>query len=216
MNFVIVNVNVLSMLKRVFLIFVSMVFTLLAKGQYISTDNYTGTFVDPNSWVGNIPSAAGVNANTDIFGYIISNTTLSFNNNVILTIHDTLIIHGDLNLGVNAELNLGTAAVCIVYGNVVMKNKADLALGSHFIVTGDFTAKGNNQTLTIEPGAAIYILGTVTSSNLPGLQCDNTSTYVPPGDIDCVFGDIISMEDNENTEDGIYDFFVSEDELNLE
>ena len=190
--------------KILIFVVVAVALPLLVSGQFISLDNYTGDFANDNSWNGGIaPNPAGVTENTDIYGYITCNSPLKINVGYVLTVHDTLIVHGNLTLANGADLILNLGAVCIVYGDLITNNKVVLNVGSHFIITGDYV--GSNSEVIPDDGAAIYILGDV-PTGVDGLTCDNTSTYVPPGDVDCVFGDIISMEDNENTEDGIYDF----------
>lgn len=188
------------------------------QGQFTSKDNYTGLFSDNYSWEGGTaPNSSNVNSFTTINGFITSNSSLTIAKKTSFTVHDTLIIYGNLNISLDANFNIEAGAICIVYGNVDAENKVELAFGSHFVVTGNFKATGNS-TVDINPGAAVYILGEVDVVNMPELKCDNTSCkpeeYVPPGDNCCARGDIISMEDNENDEGGIYDFFVEGDALN--
>jgi len=186
-----------------------------AFGQYISRDNYTGTFTDTNSWTGGVaPNPANVNNNTDIYGFITCNADLEISGNVNLTVNDTLVVNGNLVLQNKANLTISNGAICIINGNVTAVNKLNLDFGSHFIVTGNFTASENQTDVTFSEGAAIYILGTVDAGNLLGFNCDNSSGYIPPGsDVGCRYGDIISLEDNENTYSGIYDFIVGSDSL---
>ncbi len=187
----------------------------VALSQYVTVDNYTGFFNDVNSWVsGNMPNTSGVNDDTEINGNITCNSNLTISGDVDLTINDTLIISGDLLLQNKASLTIANGAICIVYGNVTATNKLNLDFGSHFVVTGDFTASENQTDVIFNEGAAIYILGNVNAGDLQGFNCDNSSNYVPPGtDEECRYGDIISLEDNENNESGIYDFFVINDSL---
>ncbi|MDT8309540.1 MAG: HYR domain-containing protein [Bacteroidales bacterium] len=190
-------------------------FSALVSAQYTSLNNHTGSFTDAGSWENNsAPNPAGIDDDTNIYGYITCDTGITINKYKTVTVYDTLLIHGDLFIDLDANFIIETGAVCIIYGNVTAKNKVDLAFGSHFVVTGNFDATGGQTTVDINSGAAIYILGTVTASNLPELECvSGTSDYIPPGDINCARGDIISLEDNENNDDGIYDFFVGGDEL---
>lgn len=134
-----------------------------------------------------------------------------------LTVNDTLIIYGDLVLANKAEMHLTDGAVCIVYGNVDITNKIVLDFNSHFIVTGSLIHQGSedNVDLNVADSASIYILGDV-DEHFPTMVCDSTTVanYEPPGDSAiCERGDIISLEDNENNEGGLYDLISSGDSL---
>jgi len=127
----------------------------------------------------------------------------------IIAENDTLIITGTLELKQGATLTIETNAVCIIYGDLIVKNSVNLSVGAHLIVGGNVEAPSasNKVNLYVDPSAAFYILGTV-SDNSTDFICDNTSNYDPPGDNSCNYGDIISLEDNENDSTGIYDLFV--------
>ncbi|MCY1720788.1 hypothetical protein OU798_10560 [Prolixibacteraceae bacterium Z1-6] len=132
----------------------------------------------------------------------------------ILTVNDTLIITGDLSFGADAIFNLNDGAVCIIYGDLELNNKVNLSIGAHLIVGGSLTATSNAQKIDvqIDSTAAVYILGDVDSTAISGITCPTPEEYVPhTTSTECNFGDIISLEDNENDSTGIYDFFVSGD-----
>jgi len=152
-----------------------------------------------------------------IDNYTIYNNGLDVDANDRLIVNDTLIVYGNLMLGNNADLIINDGAVCIVYGDVEITNKIVLSFNSYFVVTGNLVHNGSatNVDLEVDENASIYILGDV-DENFPTMVCDQstTSSYVPPGDSAiCERGDIISLEDNENNEGGLYDWIVNNDSL---
>lgn len=132
----------------------------------------------------------------------------------ILVVNDTLIVNGNLSFRTDAELVINPGAVCIIYGNLSLSNKVNLSIGAHLIVGGNLTATANSNKISvqIDSSAAVYVMGDVDSVNISGLNCPTPEEYIPyTGSAICNFGDIISMEDNENDSTGIYDLFVSGD-----
>ena len=135
--------------------------------------------------------------------------TVATGQTLVVSENDTLIITGTLELKNSAILTIETNAVCIIYGDLIVKNQVNLSVGAHLVVGGNLDAPSGSGKVVVDvaPTAAFYILGTV-SDNSDDFNCDNTSDYDPPGDTSCNYGDIISMEDNENDSTGIYDLFV--------
>ncbi len=152
--------------------------------------------------------AASAQTKTVIDGDVIVGT----NQTRVIAENDTLIIKGTLELKQGAILTIEANAVCIIYGDLIVKNSVNLSVGAQLIVGGNLEAPSGSDkvVLDVDPEAAFYILGTV-SDNSGDFSCDNTSNYDPPGDNTCNYGDIISLEDNENDSTGIYDLFVSGD-----
>jgi|GEM_PF-965359 len=144
---------------------------------------------------------------------IIDGDVVVDNSDVLLVEqYDTLIITGNLTLKNSAIFTIEENAVCIIYGNFIANNKVDLMVGAYLIIGGNLKAPAgsNKLTLNVDSDAAMYVLGDVDDKG--GLfDCENTSVYDPPGDGACNYGDIISLEDNENDSTGIYDFFVGGD-----
>lgn len=136
--------------------------------------------------------------------------------NDTLTINDTLLVYGNLELANKSYMTLREGAVCIVYGDVITGNTIDLSFNSYFIVTGSLTHVGssNNVELNVGDSASVYILGDV-NEDFTTMVCDSTSVsnYDPPGGTGCERGDIIALEDNENGDGGLYDFIVNGDSI---
>ncbi|WP_303925095.1 hypothetical protein [Draconibacterium sediminis] len=148
---------------------------------------------------------ASAQTKTVIEGDLIVET----NKTRVIAENDTLIVTGTLELKQGAILTIEANAVCIIYGDLIVKNSVNLSVGAKLIVGGNLEApSGSGKVeLDVDPAAAFYILGTV-SDNSGDFNCGNTSNYDPPGDNTCNYGDIISLEDNENDSTGIYDLFV--------
>ncbi len=168
-----------------------------ATGQdFVSKDNYTGEWNDPDSWVeGESPGVDHIDADVDIFGYISSGTSIDYHRG-LLTVHDTLIIHGDLTLGNNADLSLNEGAVLIIYGNLSIANRVDIAANGTLVVTGDMTKSGSSSQGSFNSESEppqVYIGGSVPEmddSNV--LECD-TEGHEHTG---CNYGDMDDAEDS--------------------
>lgn len=130
----------------------------------------------------------------------------------VIAENDTLIITGSLELKQGAILTIEANAVCIIYGDLIVKNSVNLSVGAKLIVGGNFDVSSASGKVVVDTKSSegFYVLGTVTYKDVQ-FTCDNTSDYNPPGDENCNYGDIISLEDNENDSTGIYDLFVSGD-----
>lgn len=142
--------------------------------------------------------------------YTYWDTDASIGTKDTLIVNDTLTVTGNLNIGEGAILKINKGAVCIIYGSLILKNKVDLSIGAYLVVGGDLTTTGSKFTADINSSATVYVLGTV-STDIVGMDCNNPSSYVPYNDDPCNYGNIISMEDNENDSTGIYDLFVGGD-----
>ncbi|MEQ8904342.1 T9SS type A sorting domain-containing protein [Ekhidna sp.] len=137
-------------------------FALIA--QETSLNNYTGDWGNNASWSGgwtdgspaflNLPET---NADITIQGNIKVGTTvtdqdLTFSANkeaYDFTINDTLIVHGDVTFANKAmNLNLGDDAVFIIFGDLVMNNRINIASGGTLVVTGNFHKNGSQGTYT--------------------------------------------------------------------
>uniref|UniRef100_UPI003216BCE2 hypothetical protein n=1 Tax=uncultured Draconibacterium sp. TaxID=1573823 RepID=UPI003216BCE2 len=153
------------------------------------------------------PGAATITINS----YTVKQSDYTINTHDALIVNDTLIVMGNLTVSANAELVLNAGAVCIVYGNLDLKNRVNLEVGAHLIVGGNLTSVNANNTVSTDSNSAVYVLGTV-EGTVEGLTCPEPSEYTPETSTEgCNYGNIISLEDNENDSTGIYDLFVSGD-----
>ncbi|WP_179213328.1 T9SS type A sorting domain-containing protein [Ekhidna lutea] len=132
--------------------------------QETSLNNYTGDWGNNASWSGgwtdgspaflNLPET---NADITIQGNIkvgttVSDQDLTFSANkdaYDLTVNDTLVVHGDVTFANKAmNLNLGDDGVFIIFGDLEMNNKINIASGGTLVVSGNFHKNGSQGTYT--------------------------------------------------------------------
>lgn len=125
--------------------------------------------------------------------YTVNSTMI----NGSLTVNGTLVINGDLSTGVNGEFLMGSGAVVIVKGNVLLGNKCVIDLSSYFIVLGNFTKTGSDQQGSITANNAhIYILGTTTAPPY-FVVCDQYSGTTTNTTSSCDGGTVDALITNE-------------------
>lgn len=132
--------------------------------QETSLNNYTGSWGNNNSWDGGwndgTPAFTGLpetNADITIFGKInvgstSANQNLTFAGNkdaYDFTVNDTLTVYGDVDFA-NKSMNLvlGDGAVFIIFGDLDMNNKVNIASGGTLVVTGNFNKNGSQGSFT--------------------------------------------------------------------
>ncbi|MEQ6169086.1 MULTISPECIES: T9SS type A sorting domain-containing protein [unclassified Ekhidna] len=139
--------------------FLLIFFTLIVVGQETSLNNYSGAWGNNSSWSGGwtdgspaFLSLPETNADITIFGDIEVGTTAANQNLTFaankesydFTVNDTLIVHGDVTFANKAmNLNLGDDAIFIIFGDLEMNNKINIASGGTLVVTGNFHKNGS-------------------------------------------------------------------------
>lgn len=73
-----------------------------------------------------------------------------------LTVNDTLVIYGNLELKNDADITISPGGVLIIVGDFDAKNKVDLAVGGVLVVTGNFSKTGAQGEITND-GGDIYL-----------------------------------------------------------
>jgi hypothetical protein len=73
-----------------------------------------------------------------------------------LTVNDTLVIYGNLELKNDADITINTGGVLIIVGDFDAKNKINLAVGGVIVVTGNFSKNGNQGDI-IDEGGDVYL-----------------------------------------------------------
>ncbi len=146
----------MNRIKSYITISLLIIFTQVAWADKATKNNYSGSWTDNNSWVGgtapptlNLPIPA---ENYTINGYIYAASPsnpqpFSFNggyDSYTITIVDTLIIYGDVDFA-NKSMNLDiqSGGLLIIFGDMVMTNKINVATNGQIIVTGEFNAQGS-------------------------------------------------------------------------
>ncbi len=165
--------------------------------QYISTAQ-VGDWNSAASWQGgNIAPSPQSNYNdvVDIYGRITlknSNYALrTFLGNATLTVYDTLIIEGDLNIEAASDIRIEPGAVLVVYGDFNMTG---------FIIWG---GDGSN-------AGDIVVTGDLNVANQSNFDTQNGNTYVdgnitdPGGNITGTVDPIDSLINNEDLNDLVH------------
>ena len=90
---------------------------------HVSKNNYTGDWTTSTSWSPTwfSPQTNNLTSDITINGYITLNGSLSFSIlPVNLIINDTLVINGDLTLGLLTDLTINGNGILIVRGNLTI------------------------------------------------------------------------------------------------
>ncbi|MGM0550976.1 MAG: hypothetical protein ACQESW_07855 [Bacteroidota bacterium] len=171
------------------------------------TKNVDGSWADAANWI-NAPDnpvpytiSNGNNDTYTIKGKITVNNSLTIEKGT-LTVNDTLIIKGNLSLGNNADMQINEDAVVIVYGDVTIENKVEIATDSYFVIMGDFNKTGSQNQgsfSSTDSPSNVYIGGTV---NVPGdwssdtdgvFNCDGVQDHDDSG---CNYGNGDDLTDD--------------------
>jgi hypothetical protein len=195
-------------MDRIWIYFLGLLFFLTINcslyGQY-ATSSAGGEWTNDAYWGGSAPPYTNVDDDVTVSHRVQSNSSILFDsqgsNKNLLSINDTLIIYGDLTMGLDDDINVGATAVLIIFGDFSAVNKVSVANGGYFVVLGDFTMSGGNQTEYENTGdGQTYVTGEVDVSGvggggIPELDCD------PNVDTTCGYGDGSDL-----FEDPIFDF----------
>jgi hypothetical protein len=185
----------------ILILFLAFAFSLSAQ----TSDTGGGEWTDPNTWVGGVAPADPVVTDITISSYVTSNVDIAFatpgNPKNDFIVDDTLIVYGDLFMGLDDDFTVTANAVLIIFGNFEAVNQVTIENGGYFVVLGDFTMTGGAQTSYDNTGdGQTFITGDVDvdvggGDPVPDLNCD------PDFDPDCGYGDISDLVD-----DPIWDF----------
>ena len=151
------------------LIFFWLITTVTGQISYVSHDNYTGIWLDDNSWT-NVESWApqnpshpttGVANGIDVYGYITRMGDLTINNgDPMVIIYDTLVVDGNTVLGSGASLGVPANGVLVLTGNLTIQGAFNLGNLGRVVVGGDVNV--TNGRLTNHQD--FYVLGTTSTS----------------------------------------------------
>ena len=183
---------------------------VISKAQYTSTTG-GGEWSENSTWSGGVaPPYTNVANDVTINDYVTSDQSIVFdpngNTKDKFTINDTLIIYGDLSLGLDDDFTLGANAVLIIFGNFTAVNKVTIENGGYFVVLGNFAMTGGAQTSYDNTGdGQTFITGDVDTDvgggGVPELECD------PDLDTGCGYGDASDL-----AEDPIWDLIDEVDD----
>lgn len=190
------------MVFLLFLLFVGMRFTT-SPGQEISLNNYTGDWTDNTSWVDNSNPGDSIDGiDVEIFGYLSLTGDLSFDNGTF-TVHDTLVINGNLHLLNSAILSIDTSGILFVDGDYYSENKVEVTSGGTLVVTGEFSMVGAEDQGSFINDGTIFIFDDTpdikSGSEYTDLQCPDPTDYPS----NCAYGDSLDI-----STDPVYDLFT--------
>jgi gliding motility-associated-like protein len=183
---------------------------------HVSKNNYTGYWTTPASWSPPWPFPQTNNLTNDITinGYITLNGSLSFS--ILpcnLIINDTLVINGDLTLGLLTNMTINGNGILIVRGNLTIGEYSNIITNNYIIVTGDIIkiiSPNNGSFISNNNPEKVFIGGNILPTgitnhklNFPALNCTAPITTRYPHS-NCSYGDMTDI-----INDPIYPFFQS-------
>lgn len=160
-----------------------------------------GNWNDPSIWSGSVVPSTEDNVTINSKVTLPMGLTYSINNvnvNGSLTVNGNLTIGGNLSMSNDSLFNMGSSAVVIVKGDVTMANKANISLGSYFIVLGNFSSNGSsNQGSFSINSAHVYILGTVATPYSNISHCPDYNGTTTNSNAGCDYGSYQALITNE-------------------
>ncbi|TRX59137.1 hypothetical protein FNH22_11480 [Fulvivirga sp. M361] len=184
--------------------------SLVAYGQidYDSHDNYTGDWLNNDSWVDLDPTQSWApqtpsdpdnniltnrNANNiDISGYITRRGDLTVEQaNPVITVYDTLLVTGNVILGSGASMNVPANGLLIVTGNLTTKGSFELGNSGRVVVGRDVNVTNGN----INNNQDFYVFGTTNTSG--GGKIDGCDQYDPKCDVPNALDDEDDLRNND-------------------
>jgi len=208
----------IAQIKRIFLLL--WIFWLsgqaVSSQSHVSRNNYTGTWETSASWSPPwlSPQTINLTSNITINGYITVNGSVSFS--ILpcnLIINDTLVINGDLTLGLLTNLTINGSGILIVRGNLTIGEFSNIITNNYIIITGDLLkliSPNNGSFISNNNPEKVFIGGNISptgitnhKSNFPALNC-STPTAIPYPNSNCSYGNLTDIKN-----DPIYPFFQS-------
>ena len=183
---------------------------------HVSRNNYTGDWETSTSWSPpwSSPQTNNLISDITINGYITVNGSLSFS--ILpcnLIINDTLVINGDLTLGLLTNLTVNGNGILIVRGNLKIGAFSNIITNNYIVITGDVLKLGSTNTgsfISNDNPEKVFIGGDISPSslhinkpNFAALNCSAPVTIRYPHS-NCGFGDMTDI-----INDPIYPFFQS-------
>ena len=183
---------------------------------HVSKNNYTGDWTTSTSWSPTwfSPQTNNLTSDITINGYITLNGSLSFSIlPVNLIINDTLVINGDLTLGLLTDLTINGNGIIIVRGNLTIGAFSRIITNNYIVITGNVLKLGSTNTgsfISNNNPEKVFVGGDISptgitnhKSNFPALNCAAPITNRYPHS-NCTYGDLTDI-----INDPIYPFFLS-------
>jgi large repetitive protein len=212
MKFMNVQIKRIILLSWIFWLSVQAVFSQ----SHVSRNNYTGAWETSSSWSPSwaVPQTNNLGSGITINGYITVNSSVSFS---ILPcnfiINDTLVINGDLTLGLLTNLTINGNGILIVRGNLTLGEFSTIITNNYIVVTGNLLkviSPNNGSFISNNNPEKVFIGGNISptgitnhKSNFPALNC-STLTSIQYPNSNCSYGNLTDI-----INDPIYPFFQS-------
>ena len=131
-------------------------FSAFSQQTNVSKDNNFGLWTDNDSWVNGVaPAVENIEDDFLIRGYLRREGNLDFEDNLRMTIRDTLFVTGDFVLQNNAVIRIAPGGVFIVTGDFIANDNALIASAGRLVVKGDISFARNNRMFN-QGAAYIY------------------------------------------------------------
>ena len=184
---------------------------------HVSKNNYTGDWTTSTSWspTWSSPQTNNLTSDITINGYITLNGSLSFS--ILpcnLIINDTLVINGDLTLGLLTDLTINGNGILIVRGNLTIGAFSSIITNNYIVITGDVLKLGSTNTgsfISNDNPEKVFIGGDISPTginrSISRISLRSIAQHQLQPDIrhsNCSYGDMTDI-----INDPIYPFFQS-------
>uniref|UniRef100_UPI003D347BE5 hypothetical protein n=1 Tax=Saccharicrinis sp. 156 TaxID=3417574 RepID=UPI003D347BE5 len=178
--------------------------------------NYTGDWESSTSWSPewNTPIVNNLNNQITIYGFITCNNGVSYESGG-LTVEDTLVINGDLRMGISTSIVIDRDAILIINGSLYIQDESQAIIvkrGAYLIVSGNVMVEGDTYNANFgatDSPPKIFIGGAIepaelTDDDVNYTALDCTEPEVPYTYSGCTFGNLVDL-----SYDPIYSFYQS-------
>ncbi|ELR69087.1 Hypothetical protein C900_05476 [Fulvivirga imtechensis AK7] len=151
----------------------------MGQSGYTSNDNYTGSWDDAATWNRSplsLPVTPGSNIGGSVtyinsYGRVTRSGNIKLGSNVVLTVYDTLLVDGNVEVSGQSSLIVESGGVLVITGNFIASGGSVSTNDGKIVVQGDLNASGSSSISNNTND--FYVYGTATGSGGSSL----TGTY---------------------------------------
>jgi hypothetical protein len=129
--------KVISITRAFLILGILFSYLTISFSQY-TTSTAGGEWSDDAYWNGTAPVYTNIGDDVAVNHRISCNESIVFDNvgsnKNMLTINDTLVIYGNLTMGLDDDINVAADGVLIIFGDFSAVNKVSVANGGYFVV----------------------------------------------------------------------------------
>ena len=118
-------------------------------------------------WNNGIAPTNNIKGNIEIFKYVTHVGGLNYASGT-LTVTDTLVITGDLNMGTLSYIVVNPGGILVIGGNFNSQNKVEVKNGGVIAVKGDMIFPKNGHDIYDGTNGDLYVIGTVNGNTDAG------------------------------------------------